>query len=133
MAQERPWTYLIAPLSKIEQRTLKPMALLKLQRMGQGAQTAHVRRGAIYGTKHLVPNRQGLDAAIAASVDEIAVFASASEEFSRKNINCSVEESLERLRRHKWPLWSTACWNAAVLKSALVTSSAPPLRNSQIC
>lgn len=50
------------------------------------------------GTRYtaLVPNRQGLEAAISASVDEIAVFASASEGFSWKNINCSVEESLLR-------------------------------------
>ena len=44
----------------------------------------------------LVPNEKGLDAALAAGVDEIAVFASASETFSRRNINCSIEESLAR-------------------------------------
>jgi hydroxymethylglutaryl-CoA lyase len=46
----------------------------------------------------LVPNLQGLEAALAASADEVAVFASASEAFSRRNINCSVAESLERFR-----------------------------------
>ena len=46
----------------------------------------------------LVPNRQGLDAAIAAKVEEVAVFGAASESFSRRNINCSVAESLERFR-----------------------------------
>ncbi len=45
----------------------------------------------------LVPNRQGLDAAIAAKVEEIAVFGAASESFSRRNINCSIAESLEDL------------------------------------
>lgn len=44
----------------------------------------------------LVPNETGLDRAIAAGADEVAVFASASEGFSRKNINCSVAESLDR-------------------------------------
>lgn len=44
----------------------------------------------------LVPNLQGLERAISANVDHIALFASASESFSQKNINCSVEESLER-------------------------------------
>ncbi|RBP18194.1 hydroxymethylglutaryl-CoA lyase [Roseiarcus fermentans] len=44
----------------------------------------------------LVPNEKGLDAALAAGADEIAVFAAASQAFSRKNINCSVEESLAR-------------------------------------
>ncbi len=44
----------------------------------------------------LVPNRQGLDAAIAAGAREVAVFAAASESFSQRNINCSIEESLGR-------------------------------------
>ena len=46
----------------------------------------------------LVPNKKGLDAALEAGVEEIAVFAAASESFSRKNINCSIAESLERFR-----------------------------------
>lgn len=45
----------------------------------------------------LVPNLTGLDRAIAARADEIAVFVSASEGFSRANLNCSVAESLERI------------------------------------
>jgi hydroxymethylglutaryl-CoA lyase len=44
----------------------------------------------------LVPNDKGYAAARAANVDEIAVFAAASETFSQKNINCSIAESLER-------------------------------------
>ena len=44
----------------------------------------------------LVPNLRGFDAALEAGVDEVAVFAAASEGFSRKNINCSVAESMER-------------------------------------
>jgi hydroxymethylglutaryl-CoA lyase len=44
----------------------------------------------------LVPNLKGFEAALAAGVDEIAVFAAASESFSQKNINCSIAESLER-------------------------------------
>ena len=44
----------------------------------------------------LTPNMKGLEAAIAAGVDEVSVFAAASESFSQKNINCSIEESLER-------------------------------------
>ncbi len=46
----------------------------------------------------LVPNLQGYAAARAAGVDEIAVFGAASETFTRKNINCSIAESLERFR-----------------------------------
>lgn len=44
----------------------------------------------------LTPNLQGFTAARAARADEVAVFASASEGFSRKNLNCSIAESLER-------------------------------------
>ncbi len=44
----------------------------------------------------LVPNEKGMEAAVAAGVKEIAVFAAASESFSKRNINCSIEESLER-------------------------------------
>jgi len=46
----------------------------------------------------LTPNMQGFEKALAAGADEIAVFASASESFSRKNINCSIAESIERFR-----------------------------------
>jgi isopropylmalate/homocitrate/citramalate synthase len=41
---------------------------------------------------------QGLEAALAAGAEEIAIFGAASETFSRKNINCSIAESLERFR-----------------------------------
>ncbi|MBW6423511.1 hydroxymethylglutaryl-CoA lyase [Rhizobium sp. XQZ8] len=44
----------------------------------------------------LTPNLRGYDGAVAARADEVAVFASASEGFSRRNINCSIAESLER-------------------------------------
>jgi hydroxymethylglutaryl-CoA lyase len=44
----------------------------------------------------LTPNMRGFEAALAASADEVAIFASASEGFSRRNINCSIAESLER-------------------------------------
>ncbi|MGE8360178.1 hydroxymethylglutaryl-CoA lyase [Pseudomonas sp.] len=44
----------------------------------------------------LAPNMKGLEAALEAKVEEVAVFAAASEAFSQKNINCSIAESLER-------------------------------------
>lgn len=44
----------------------------------------------------LTPNLQGFEAALAAGADEVAVFAAASETFSRRNINCSVAESIAR-------------------------------------
>jgi hydroxymethylglutaryl-CoA lyase len=46
----------------------------------------------------LVPNEKGFEASQAAGAKVIAVFASASEGFSRANINCSVAESIERFK-----------------------------------
>jgi hydroxymethylglutaryl-CoA lyase len=44
----------------------------------------------------LTPNMQGLQRALECEVKEVAVFAAASEKFSQKNINCTINESLER-------------------------------------
>ncbi len=52
------------------------------------------RPGTVYPV--LTPNLQGFDAAVQAGAGEVAIFAAASESFSRKNINCSVAESLKR-------------------------------------
>jgi len=46
----------------------------------------------------LVPNETGLDLALEAGVEEIAVFAAASEAFSRKNLNRTIDESIEMFR-----------------------------------
>ncbi|ETL46310.1 hypothetical protein, variant [Phytophthora nicotianae INRA-310] len=46
----------------------------------------------------LTPNIKGFDSAVAAGAKEVAIFGAASEAFSQKNINCSIEESLERFR-----------------------------------
>jgi len=46
----------------------------------------------------LTPNLKGYEAARAAGATEVAVFAAATEAFSKKNINCSIAESLERFR-----------------------------------
>jgi hydroxymethylglutaryl-CoA lyase len=54
--------------------------------------------GALAGVRLpvLTPNLQGYNAALAAGADRVAVFAAASETFSRRNINCSIGESLQR-------------------------------------
>lgn len=44
----------------------------------------------------LVPNMKGLEAALAAGCEEVAVFGAASESFSQRNINCSIRESIAR-------------------------------------
>ena len=46
----------------------------------------------------LTPNLRGFEDALAAGADEVAIFGSASEGFSQKNINCSIAESLARFR-----------------------------------
>ncbi len=46
----------------------------------------------------LTPNLKGYEAARAAGATEVAVFGAASESFSKKNINCSIAESLDRFR-----------------------------------
>jgi hydroxymethylglutaryl-CoA lyase len=55
-----------------------------------------VKRRAGVAYPVLTPNLKGFQAALAASAEEVAVFAAASESFSRKNINCSIAESLDR-------------------------------------
>lgn len=52
------------------------------------------------GTRYaaLTPNLRGYEAARAAGVDEIAIFGSASESFSQRNINATITESFERFR-----------------------------------
>ncbi len=66
----------------------------------------------------LTPNLQGLEAARAAGATEVAIFGAASEAFSRKNINCSISESLnasnrsskkQRDRKSKYAAISPAC------------------------
>lgn len=52
------------------------------------------RQGVVYSA--LTPNLKGFEAALAADVDEVAIFAAASESFSQRNINCSIEQSLDR-------------------------------------
>jgi hydroxymethylglutaryl-CoA lyase len=52
------------------------------------------RPGVVYPV--LVPNRKGLDAAIAAGAEEIVVFGAATESFSKRNTNCSIDEALAR-------------------------------------
>jgi hydroxymethylglutaryl-CoA lyase len=50
--------------------------------------------GLVYSA--LTPNLEGFERAVAAGADEVAIFASASEAFSLKNINCTIDESFER-------------------------------------
>lgn len=66
------------------------------QMAGSGAVLGAIERreDVIYAA--LTPNLRGFEDAISARVDEVAVFAAATESFSQKNINCSISESLKR-------------------------------------
>ena len=66
------------------------------QMAGSAEVFAQIQRkaGVTYGA--LAPNLRGFEDALAAGVKEVAVFAAASEAFSQRNINCSINESLER-------------------------------------
>jgi isopropylmalate/homocitrate/citramalate synthase len=57
---------------------------------------AGIKRKAGVSYQALVPNRKGLDAALDVGCDEIVVFSAASETFSQKNTNCTIDEGLAR-------------------------------------
>lgn len=75
------------------------------QRVPQMAGTLEVVKEVLAKTSHrkgfsvLIPNDRGYDDFLRAPVPEIAIFASATEKFSQKNINCSIEESFERFEK----------------------------------
>lgn len=91
---------LIERLADAGLRTIEAGSFVSPKWVPQMADTAEVmagitrRPGVSYPV--LVPNMKGYEAARAAQADEIAIFAAASESFSRRNINCSIAESLER-------------------------------------
>lgn len=91
---------LVDRLSATGLRHIEVGSFVSPRRVPQMADSARVfagiqrRRGVRYSA--LVPNLQGMQAALDAGADEVAVFASASEGFSRRNINCSISESLQR-------------------------------------
>jgi hydroxymethylglutaryl-CoA lyase len=68
------------------------------QMAGSGEVLAGIKRAPGVRYAALTPNLRGFDDALAAGADEVAVFGSASEGFSRANINASIAESLERFR-----------------------------------
>lgn len=91
---------LINRLAKCGLTSIETGSFVSSVAMPQMADTADVLAGIerVTGVNYtvLTPNLKGLDAALACGVNEIAVFASASETFSQKNINCSIDESLDR-------------------------------------
>lgn len=66
------------------------------QMADSGEVMAQIKRTTGVTYSALTPNLKGFELAMAAGADEVAVFGAASEAFSQKNINCSIDESLER-------------------------------------
>ena len=66
------------------------------QMADSAAVLAGIRRAPGVTYAALTPNLKGYEAALAAGADEVAIFASASEGFSRANLNCTIAESLAR-------------------------------------
>mgnify|MGYP005856388967 CR=1 FL=1 len=93
---------LVDCLSRAGFRRIEVASFVSPKRVPQMADGAEVLAGIarVPGVRYaaLVPNMQGLDRALAAGADEVAVFGSASEGFSRANINCTIAESLGRFR-----------------------------------
>ena len=93
---------LIDRLAEAGLKWIEAGSFVSPKRVPQMADTAQVLAGikradgVRYGV--LTPNMQGFEAARAAGADEVAVFAAASESFSNRNLNCSIEESFERFR-----------------------------------
>ena len=91
---------LIERLADAGLRAIEAGSFVSPKWVAQMADTAEVMAGINrrLGVRYpvLVPNLQGYAAARAAQCDEIAIFAAASESFSRRNINCSIAESIER-------------------------------------
>lgn len=91
---------LVDKLSEAGFRHIEVTSFVSAKAVPQMADAAEVMAGIMkmdgVAYSALTPNTKGYEAAIAAGVDEIAIFASASEGFSQKNINCSIAESFER-------------------------------------
>ena len=93
---------LIDRLSQTGLRTIEATSFVSPKWVPQLADAAEVfaairkRPGIRYPV--LVPNEQGYERARAVGASEVAVFSAASEAFNRKNINASIDESIERFR-----------------------------------
>lgn len=93
---------LVDQLSQAGLRKIEAGSFVSAKWVPQMADSAEVfngiERNSAVGYAALTPNLRGLEAALEAGADEVAIFASASEGFSQKNINCSIAESLERFK-----------------------------------
>lgn len=68
------------------------------QMADSGEVLRNIKREADVIYSALTPNMKGLELALDARADEVAIFGAASESFSQRNINCSIEESIARFK-----------------------------------
>lgn len=96
---------LVTKLSEAGSTVMEPTAFVSPKWVPQMADAAEVMAGLPDEVRQktrmscLVPNVQGLKRAMDAGADEVAIFGAASETFSQRNINCSIQESMERFRQ----------------------------------
>jgi len=92
----------INALSKANFAEIEVTSFVRADRIAQLADAAQVMAGITRaaGTVYsvLVPNERGLDGALAAGAEKISVFVSASESFSQRNVNATIQECLDKLR-----------------------------------
>ena len=92
----------INALSKSNFAEIEVTSFVRADRIAQLADAAQVMagitrsKGTVYSV--LVPNERGLDGALAAGAEKISVFVSASESFSQRNVNATIQECLDKLR-----------------------------------
>uniref|UniRef100_A0A1Q3FA12 hydroxymethylglutaryl-CoA lyase n=1 Tax=Culex tarsalis TaxID=7177 RepID=A0A1Q3FA12_CULTA len=93
---------LINALSETGLRTIEVTSFVSAKWVPQMGDNSEVLRGInkVPGISYpvLTPNLKGFEAALAAGAEEVAVFGAASESFTKKNVNCSIEESLARFQ-----------------------------------
>uniref|UniRef100_A0A182NAM2 hydroxymethylglutaryl-CoA lyase n=1 Tax=Anopheles dirus TaxID=7168 RepID=A0A182NAM2_9DIPT len=93
---------LINQLSETGLRTIEATSFVSAKWVPQMGDNAQVLKGInkLPGISYpvLTPNLKGFQAAMEAGAEEVAVFGAASESFSRKNVNCSVDESIARFQ-----------------------------------
>ncbi len=92
----------INALSKANFPEIEVTSFVRADRIAQLADAAQVMAGITRSTgtvySVLVPNERGLDGALAAGAEKISVFVSASESFSQRNVNATIQECLDKLR-----------------------------------
>lgn len=93
---------LINRLSQTGIRHIEAGSFVSLKWVPQMADSAAVfagiQRHAGVTYSALTPNSQGLENALQAKADEVAIFSSASERFSQRNLNCDIQSSLDRFK-----------------------------------